>query len=793
MIAPLLRKLLTAEAIGVALFIISLQVLTYGVSASLPNTDTHNFFWICLAAAAISFLMGRYRWGWIQASLGIITSGLLFVWILGARLTLPLLDLGKAAMFTIPKIVPAIQSKEPLETTLISGAWAVIADSSSALLTRLHAWSFGLNKTVTVNDSLIRNMAWVLILWICAAWMGWFARKRNALASLLPAIFLMAAVTSYSEYKIDSLWLMIILLLVLMGVWNYKNHTQQGESSRIDYSDSIRFDSGQAVLFLTLTVGFFAIITPSISWQDVVDYIQERRSSEAAEMLGIKEPAAPGKPAATQQPSLPREHLLSGGIANSENIVMTIKTGELPPLVDEPFALDAPRYYWRSTIYDQYVGSGWITSIVFQQKISADTPLIPGLLKGYRVVHLDVQLHEPEGALFWSGSLFSTDIPFTAIWRVKPTSDLFADQSALLQTDIFAAVSNATSYQADVYIPTPTITELRAASTEYPEEILKNYLSLPRTLPEPVRELAREITTGIPNPYDKAKAIESYLRTNYPYDLDVPQPPEGRDVAEYFLFDLKKGYCDYYATTMVVLARSVGIPARFVSGYSPGTYEASTAQYIIRELNAHSWAEIYFPGIGWVEFEPTASLPEIERTNETAVPSENQTNEETASALLARFRLERILIWLSPLMVILISMLIFFVFIERWSYLRLSPEIALDQIYQNFYRAGRPLAGEWNHAETSTEYMHKISNKLSIIKIDSRFVNICDRLINDANRLTRIYHLALFIEHKIDKSDVRTAWSIWIRLRRRLYLIRFLLFVRGNRIISEKVLIYDQS
>ena len=259
------------------------------------------------------------------------------------------------------------------------------------------------------------------------------------------------------------------------------------------------------------------------------------------------------------------------------------------------------------------LAAGWVTSSAPPQTFEANTPLIPGLLESYKPLHLDVQMVQPEGRLFWSGILFSADIPFTANWRVRPQSNLFADQSDLLQADMFAALSNADSYRVESYIPFVRTKELRSASSKYPEEISERYLALPRSVPERVHELAKEITDGRTNPYDKAKAIETHLRT-YPYDLEIGAPPEGQDVTDYFLFDLKKGYCDYYATAMVVLARSSGLPARFVSGYAPGEYDAQNARYIVRELHAHSWAEVYFPEIGWVEFEPTASQPEIDRS-----------------------------------------------------------------------------------------------------------------------------------------------------------------------------------
>jgi len=131
-------------------------------------------------------------------------------------------------------------------------------------------------------------------------------------------------------------------------------------------------------------------------------------------------------------------------------------------------------------------------------------------------------------------------------------------------------------------------------------------------MPERVLALARELTQAAPTPYDRTVAIESYLRT-FPYTLEVEPPPRGRDVVDYFLFTAQQGYCDYYATSMVVLARAAGLPARLVVGYANGDYNSPTAEYIVRQEDAHSWAEVYFSGIGWVEFEPTAGQPSIIR------------------------------------------------------------------------------------------------------------------------------------------------------------------------------------
>ena len=139
------------------------------------------------------------------------------------------------------------------------------------------------------------------------------------------------------------------------------------------------------------------------------------------------------------------------------------------------------------------------------------------------------------------------------------------------------------------------------------------YLALPDTITQRTRDLARELTADEPTMYAKATAIEEYLR-QIPYDLEISAPPEGvTDVADYFLFDLRRGYCDYYATAFVVLARLSGLPTRFVTGFAPGSWLPNEQQWVITEAEAHSWPEVYFPEVGWVRFEPTAYRPQEPR------------------------------------------------------------------------------------------------------------------------------------------------------------------------------------
>ena len=772
MIARLVRRLLSAEMLGIILVLLALQIFTYGIASSLRGTDTRYLFWVCLVAACLGYLLNKRKWNGFTVSFLIVVLGVIGVWILGARLTSPLLELTKSTVGLIPQILLAIRAQIPIDASAVAEAWTILGQASAALTARWQTWLIGANKNVNVNDPLIRSILWTLAIWCLAAWTGWFTARRSAVLALLPDIALLAVVLSYSEYRVETVWLLVLILLLLMGVWNYRNHTMQWERRRVDYSDSILYDNTQAVLFLAITIGVLAFITPSVSWREIRDYLRERNSNEAAEMLGIRQQVIPAQNVSVQTPSLPRAHLLAGGFAQSQQLVMTIRTGELPPMASPTLTADAPGHYWRSTVFDEYMGAGWVTSSAFPQSYRANTPLVPGLLDGHRLLNMDIRIHQPEGKLFWSGILYSADIPFRADWRTRPQTSLFADQTALLRGDLFAAATSTTSYQAQAYIPAVTVEELRFASTEYPEEIRTRYLRLPRALPERVHRLADEITEGLENPYERAKAIESFLRSNYSYDLDVPAPPVDQDVADYFLFDLKRGYCDYYATAMVVLARSSGLPARFVSGYASGSYDAANAQYVVRELNAHSWAEVYFPGIGWIEFEPTASQPEFERVeteaeviplNEPASPAEKFLFQITNTGLLY---------WLSPFAIALLLAGLYFAFIERMWILNLAPASAIAWMYRRYYRLGRLLAGPRTRAETASEFTDKLTHSVENIFTRSKNPNLSQQFRLEAQWLTQVYLLSLFSNHAFSRQDTEKSYLTWRHIRKQLLIVR---------------------
>src|SRR6266446_6433933 len=166
----------------------------------------------------------------------------------------------------------------------------------------------------------------------------------------------------------------------------------------------------------------------------------------------------------------------------------------------------------------------------------------------------------------------------------------------------------AVRYAGISSLPPLNAAKLRAASTDYSPDITETYLQLP-TLDPRIPELAKQITKNARTPFDKALTIESYLRDRFKYTLNLAGKP-GDDPLAHFLFETRAGHCEYFASAMTIMLRTLGIPSREVNGFLPGEYNDLGGDYIVRASDAHSWVEVYFPGNGWQTFDPTPAAPE---------------------------------------------------------------------------------------------------------------------------------------------------------------------------------------
>jgi hypothetical protein len=224
-----------------------------------------------------------------------------------------------------------------------------------------------------------------------------------------------------------------------------------------------------------------------------------------------------------------------------------------------------------------------------------------------RPIHYKVLL-EPIGstAMFFANEAESVRGHFTDDLGRAP----FGPRRAYLLQDFTGSIFNPyhsytrMEYEANSLLPTPPAAAVRQAGSDYPGSMRETYLQLPKLDPR-IPELAKQITARVNNPYDQAQAIEGYLRSHYGYTLDLSGTPPQVDALPYFLFQKRAGHCEYFAAAMTVMLRTLGIPARYINGFQTGEFNDVAGDLVVRESDAHSWVEAYFPGFGWLTFDPT--------------------------------------------------------------------------------------------------------------------------------------------------------------------------------------------
>jgi transglutaminase-like putative cysteine protease len=298
-----------------------------------------------------------------------------------------------------------------------------------------------------------------------------------------------------------------------------------------------------------------------------------------------------------------------GEIKKNSAVVMRVKTGK--PVAD-------PMLRWRGIALVNFDGKRWSNPERTHETLAARPdgwiflrPAQQAAALTETGLHYTVFLQPiATAAIFTPGEPISLKGGFS-----QDTSDLAVSRNYIFRdsTDsLFNPFHNyaAVRYMGISQIPTLDAARLRSASDAYPAAIRAEYLQLPQKLDVRIPNLARQMTADANTPYDKARAIEDFLRSRFGYTLNLAGRP-GNDPLANFLFVTRAGHCEYFASAMTILLRTLEIPAREVNGFLPGEYNDLAGDYIVRASDAHSWVEVFFPGSGWVTFDPTpAAAPE---------------------------------------------------------------------------------------------------------------------------------------------------------------------------------------
>jgi transglutaminase-like putative cysteine protease len=497
----------------------------------------------------------------------------------------------------------------PLQWTLAIDQHTSLEEQLLSVAGRLYYSTAAFLARRPVEDPLFFVIIMTITFWFVSAWTAFaLVRNQNYLTAVLPPAIGLLIIQNYDHNNPSRLWFMAfyaLTALLLLGRLHFLQNRKSWRERRVFLSpdNSVELTSSMAI-----AAGLIILISwtlpPSLptsdsavrTWNRVTKPWREFTDNMQNSVSALEAPSG-SKRGEFFGSALP----LGRGFPLSDAIMFTVQAPEVP------FEQKPPRYYWQGRTYNVYANGQWYSTGTIRDEYTPST-----------VNPFDLTAAEQQAAHFVisaGDSMFSLlYAPIEPIWISRPglTFSQPADGGKdLVAWHAFPWLRPGETYQVDAILKNPNVQQLQEAGTDYPDWVKNTYLQLPKDFSPKIQELAQQITSGAITPFEKASAITSYLRDNIEYASTIPAPPRNTDTLEWVLFEYKKGFCVYYASADVLMLRSLGIPARMAVGFAQG--ERNENDYVVRKLDAHAWPEVYFPGIGWVEFEPTGNQPTLDR------------------------------------------------------------------------------------------------------------------------------------------------------------------------------------
>ena len=494
-------------------------------------------------------------------------------------------------------------------------------ESWSVILERVHLAGGALLHGEPVPDNILFILITGSMYWVISLWAGIdLIRKKNpwiplGILSVSLIVTQFFQLTAYRSALLSGVF--FFLFLFLAGRLRYLEVHQAWKEQRA-YEDQ-----ESAVVFLR-TILLFSIFLVILAWG--IPYI-----------LDV---ATPG----TKQHKAFVQNMEDSGdffsdffssfraqpIQKETVFGDTFQLGSSQPLGDDVlFTAIAPsddfingNYYWKARSYSNYENGEWSSIDVEGQSIESDTVVQFSDMEQYEVGKFIFVVNAELNYYYLPGITVSINRPARITEIFKDTKDY-----DVLAWKPFLPLEENDSYQSESYFLPLTYETLAEAGGSYPARVKNIYLQLPENFSSRFRQLARAITNGLDSDFEKTMAITNYLRSQMTYTTQIDEISQNLDPVFWFLFDVKSGYCNYYASSEVLLLRSIGIPARLAAGYAQGVEIERNKVFEVRSKDSHVWVEVYFPDVGWVIFEPTSAQPAVYFPSETAMMEENESVE----------------------------------------------------------------------------------------------------------------------------------------------------------------------
>ena len=474
------------------------------------------------------------------------------------------------------------------------------------IINRQVVWFEQLFDGSTNRDGLIFTIQTAIVFWLLGYSSAWSTfRSRRVWRAILPTgIALLSVVYYYYGPRQLVLFLGLFALLALLYIsqTHLIEREQDWKFSAVSYEKGlIQYNfmwasllAGTMALALAWNLPALtanssvsdAVSNASRPWRELQNNWTRLFASLRSYGTGSNDPYS-------------RTLVLGGPRSVGDTLIMDVQVAERLPYA-----------YWQAIAYDTFENGLWEATdieqvIHFPDDGQIDVPPT----SGREMVNQTVVNYIPNaGTIYGAPEIVASDKQlFVSHWKTDADSVLVSSIKSrfhLQQGDIYQVTSQMSFADAN---------SLRNASQNYPTWVVDKYLQTPDTLSPETIDLAEQFGDQFENPFDLSIAIRDYLRTNIVYNDQIEAPPPGIDPVHYVLFDLREGYCNYYASAMTMLLRSNGVPARMVAGYAQGDYLVEDGFYRVRASDAHTWVEVYFPNYGWIQFEPTASIPTVTR------------------------------------------------------------------------------------------------------------------------------------------------------------------------------------